>query len=92
MDASNPIIVAKTHTVLERSFSEAMWNCGKLIGKITGRVSFNDPPSLKQMLFGVHTESGFSFLTSSVLRNESVFSVGLCGGCSKIPHEVLISC
>lgn len=49
----------------------------------------NEPPFIKQMLCGVHTEDGFVIVTSSVLQNESVLSFNMCTGKSTIPSEVI---
>jgi len=70
-------------------FEENLRNCGKLVGKISGKIIMNDPPFLQQMICGVHTENGFSVVTPSVLQNEeSVLSFNLCGNQSKTPQEV----
>lgn len=75
---------------LEKPFSETLWNCGKKVGMVSGTFIINDPPFLKQMICGAHTEHGFSFIPSSVLNDPSL-SFGDCGCFSveKIPSEVL---
>ena len=67
-----------------------MWNCGKVIGKVSGNFSVKDLPFLKQMLCGVHTEEGFCVVSSSVLRNESTFTRTLCDRAGKMPGEVRV--
>jgi len=81
--------VSAATTKLEKSYSENLWNYGKLVGRVSGKFIVTDPPFLKQMHCGVHTESGFSFVSSSVLMNDANFGGGFCGlGSTKIPSEV----
>ena len=75
---------------LQKTFSERLWNCGKMVGKITGSFIVSDPPFLRQMLCGAHTEDGFCFNSSNVLLSNPTFDKKLCN-CfivEEVPPEV----
>jgi len=80
---------SKLNSKMVRHFSETMWYCGKVVGKVSGYVGVKDLPFLKQMLCGVHTEEGFCVLRSNVLRNEYSSNLGFCSRYGKLPDEVI---
>ena len=55
-------------TSTKKLFTERLWFCGKVVGEITGVISFFNLPILYQMKVGVLTKNGIFFSSRPFLQ------------------------